>query len=72
MHPDIGAPRLNDAVLLLPDDAVAQRLVTWLLPADDATANALARTGETAGADEPRSAPRHRLTGLDVGLAGVM
>jgi hypothetical protein len=71
MHPDIGAPRLNDAVLLLPDDAVAQRLVTWL-PADDATANALARTGETAGADEPRSAPRHRLTGLDVGLAVVM
>jgi transcriptional regulator with XRE-family HTH domain len=51
-HPDIGALRLNYEVLLLPDDADRQRLVTWL-PADDATTNALARVGETAAPTSP-------------------
>src|SRR6202022_3107568 len=33
-HPHLGPLRLNYEVLLLPDDIVGQRLVTWL-PADD-------------------------------------
>jgi transcriptional regulator with XRE-family HTH domain len=52
MHPDIGALRLNYEVLLLPDDVVGQRLVTWL-PADGATTNALAQMGETAVPTSP-------------------
>jgi transcriptional regulator with XRE-family HTH domain len=51
-HPDIGALRLNYEVLLLPDDVEGQRLVTWL-PADVATANALARIGETTVPTSP-------------------
>lgn len=43
MHPDIGRLRLNYEVLLLPDDLNEQRLITWL-PADDATARAIADT----------------------------
>jgi len=39
-------------VLLLPDDAARQRLVTWL-HADDATSNALARIGEAAVPTSP-------------------
>jgi transcriptional regulator with XRE-family HTH domain len=58
-HPDIGALRLNYEVLLLPDDVVGQRLVTWL-PADDATTEALARVGETA---VPTSPPSLRVIG---------
>jgi transcriptional regulator with XRE-family HTH domain len=41
VHPGLGGLRFNYEVLLLPDDDGAQRLVTWL-PADDATAAALA------------------------------
>jgi transcriptional regulator with XRE-family HTH domain len=40
-HPDLGRLHLDYEVLLLPDDVDAQRLITWL-PADDATAAALA------------------------------
>ena len=50
MHPDFGRLRLNYEVLLLPDDVDEQRLITWL-PADDATADAFARLGDT---DAPR------------------
>jgi hypothetical protein len=54
VHPDMGRLRLNYEVLLLPDDVDEQRLVTWL-PADDATALALARTGDTAVPTSPLS-----------------
>jgi hypothetical protein len=47
VHPQLGRLRLNYDALVLPDDDVEQRLITWL-PADEATAAALARTGETA------------------------
>jgi transcriptional regulator with XRE-family HTH domain len=47
VHPDLGRLRLAYDVLLLPDDDAEQRLITWL-PADDATAKALARLGDTA------------------------
>jgi hypothetical protein len=43
-HPDLGQLRLDYEVLLLPDEIDGQRLITWL-PADDATANALTRSG---------------------------
>jgi transcriptional regulator with XRE-family HTH domain len=43
-HPDLGQLRLDYEVLLLADDVDQQRLVTWL-PADEATAAALARIG---------------------------
>ena len=52
VHPDLGRLRLNYEVLLLPDDVDEQRLITWL-PADDATAIALARTGDTAVPTSP-------------------
>ena len=52
VHPDLGRLRLNYDVLLLPDDDVEQRLITWL-PADDATAAALARLGDTAVPTSP-------------------
>ena len=52
MHPDLGRLRLDYEVLLLPDDVDEQRLVTWL-PADDATAIALARTGDAAVPTSP-------------------
>jgi transcriptional regulator with XRE-family HTH domain len=51
-HPDLGRLRLDYEVLLLPDDVDEQRLVTWL-PADDGTAFALARTGDTAVPTSP-------------------
>jgi transcriptional regulator with XRE-family HTH domain len=51
-HPDIGRLRFNYEVLLLPDDVDEQRLITWL-PADDATAIALADSVETAGLVRP-------------------
>ena len=51
-HPDIGHLRLNYEVLLLADDVDEQRLVTWL-PADEATALALARAGEAAVPTSP-------------------
>lgn len=44
-HPKLGQLRVHYEVLLLPDDVNEQRLVTWL-PADDATARALALTGD--------------------------
>ena len=47
VHPEVGRLRLNYEVLLLPDDIDEQRLITWL-PADDATAVIVARTGDTA------------------------
>ena len=52
VHPNLGRLRLNYEVLLLPDDVEDQRLVTWL-PADDATAAALARTTERAAPTSP-------------------
>jgi transcriptional regulator with XRE-family HTH domain len=52
VHPDIGRLRLNYEVLLLPDDVDEQRLIAWL-PADDATALTLARTGESAAPTSP-------------------
>lgn len=52
VHPDLGRLRLAYDVLLLPDDADEQRLITWL-PADDATAIALAATGDTAVPTSP-------------------
>jgi transcriptional regulator with XRE-family HTH domain len=52
VHPDLGRLRLNYEVLLLPDDVDGQRLITWL-PADDATAAALARVGDTAVPTSP-------------------
>ena len=52
VHPDIGRLRLNYEVLLLPDDVDEQRLITWL-PADDATATALARTSDTGVPTSP-------------------
>jgi transcriptional regulator with XRE-family HTH domain len=51
-HPDIGELRLNYEELLLADDVDEQRLVTWL-PADDATAAALARVGDAAVPTSP-------------------
>ncbi|MEA2972518.1 MAG: hypothetical protein QOG82_976 [Actinomycetota bacterium] len=57
-HPDLGPLRFNYEVLLLPDDDTEQRLVTWL-PADNATAVALAGTGERA----PSSPARLRVIG---------
>jgi transcriptional regulator with XRE-family HTH domain len=51
-HPDIGGLRLNYEVLLLPDDVDEQRLITWL-PADDATATALAGAGDNAVPSSP-------------------
>jgi hypothetical protein len=47
VHPDFGRLRFNYETLLLPDDVDEQRFVTWL-PADDGTAAALARAGESA------------------------
>jgi len=52
VHPDIGGLRFNYEVLLLPDDVDEQRLITWM-PADQATADALARSGETAVPTSP-------------------
>ena len=52
VHPDIGRLRLNYEVLLLPDDIDEQRLITWL-PADDATATALARMSDTGVPTSP-------------------
>jgi transcriptional regulator with XRE-family HTH domain len=52
VHPDLGRLNLNYEVLLLPDDVDDQRLITWL-PADDATATALARPGGTGVPTSP-------------------
>ena len=52
VHPDLGRLNLDYEVLLLPDDVDEQRLITWL-PADDATATALARIGDTAAPTSP-------------------
>jgi hypothetical protein len=52
LHPILGQLRLNYEVLLLPDDVDEQRLVTWL-PADEATAAALASTADTAAPTSP-------------------
>jgi hypothetical protein len=52
VHPDIGGLRLNYEVLLLPDDVDEQRLITWM-PADEATAEALTRRGQTAVPTSP-------------------
>jgi transcriptional regulator with XRE-family HTH domain len=51
-HPEIGELRLNFEVLLLADDVDEQRLITWL-PADDATASALAGAGDAAVPSSP-------------------
>jgi transcriptional regulator with XRE-family HTH domain len=52
VHPEIGRLRFNYEALLLPDDVDEQRLVTWL-PADDATALALARISDAAVPTSP-------------------
>jgi transcriptional regulator with XRE-family HTH domain len=52
VHPDLGGLRLNYEVLLLADDVDEQRLITWM-PADQATADALARSGQTAVPTSP-------------------
>jgi MmyB-like transcription regulator ligand binding domain len=52
VHPDLGRLRLNYEVLVLADDVDEQRLITWL-PADDATAAALTRIGDTAVPTSP-------------------
>jgi hypothetical protein len=52
VHPDMGRLRLNYEVLLLADDIDEQRLITWL-PADDATAAALAGAGDNAVPSSP-------------------
>ena len=52
VHPDFGRLRINYEVLLLPDDVDEQWLITWL-PADDATALRLARTGDAAVPTSP-------------------
>jgi transcriptional regulator with XRE-family HTH domain len=46
LHPAIGGLRLNYEALLLPDEVDEQRLITWM-PADEATAEALTRIGDT-------------------------
>jgi transcriptional regulator with XRE-family HTH domain len=51
-HPQVGRLRLNYEVLLLADDVDEQRLITWL-PADDATATALAGAGDQAVPSSP-------------------
>jgi transcriptional regulator with XRE-family HTH domain len=51
-HPDMGRLRLNYEVLLLADDIDEQRLITWL-PADDATAAALAGAGDNPVPSSP-------------------
>jgi transcriptional regulator with XRE-family HTH domain len=51
-HPDLGPLHLHYEVLLLADDVDEQRLITWL-PADDATALALARSGAAAVPTSP-------------------
>jgi hypothetical protein len=57
-HPTAGELRVDYEVLLLPDD-VGQRFVTWL-PADEATARALA---ELVAEATPTSPARLRLVG---------
>ncbi|MDQ1501191.1 MAG: MmyB-like transcription regulator ligand binding domain, partial [Actinomycetota bacterium] len=52
VHPGLGGLRFNYEVLLLPDDDGSQRLVTWL-PADDATATALASAATKALPSSP-------------------
>jgi transcriptional regulator with XRE-family HTH domain len=52
VHPESGRLRLTYEVLLLPDDVDEQRLIAWL-PADDATALILARSGPTAVPTSP-------------------
>ncbi|MCU1354570.1 MAG: hypothetical protein JWM05_3779 [Acidimicrobiales bacterium] len=52
VHPGLGALRIDYEVLLLADDVDEQRLVTWL-PADDATATAIAGLGGTAVPSSP-------------------
>jgi len=51
LHPDFGYLRINYEVLL-PDDVDEQRLITWL-PADESTADAFARLGDTAAPSSP-------------------
>jgi transcriptional regulator with XRE-family HTH domain len=52
VHPDLSGLRFNYEVLLLPDDVDEQRLITWM-PADEATADAVARHGDTAFPTSP-------------------
>ncbi|MEY2403158.1 MAG: hypothetical protein QOD38_709 [Acidimicrobiaceae bacterium] len=52
VHPHLGQLRVNYEVLLLPDDIDDQRLITWL-PADEATATALAGAGTGAVPSSP-------------------
>jgi transcriptional regulator with XRE-family HTH domain len=52
VHPAIGGLRFNYEVLLLPDDVNEQRLTTWM-PADQATADALTRSADTAVPTSP-------------------
>jgi transcriptional regulator with XRE-family HTH domain len=59
VHPTFGRLRLNFEVLLLPGDVDAQRLITWL-PADEASATALARANDT---DVPTSPAQLRVIG---------
>ena len=59
MHPDLGPLRFDYEELLLPDDVDEQRLVTWL-PADDATAAAIAGT---VHANVPTSPAQLRVIG---------
>lgn len=59
VHPDLGRLRFDIEELLLPDDVDDQRLVTWL-PADDATATAIAGT---ADATMPTSPAQLRVIG---------
>ena len=59
VHPDLGRLRFDHEELLLAYDADEQRLVTWL-PADDATATAIAGT---ADAGVPTSPAQLRVIG---------
>jgi hypothetical protein len=52
LHPDLGALRFNYEALLLPDAVDEQRLIIWL-PADNATALALAGAGDEAVPTSP-------------------
>jgi transcriptional regulator with XRE-family HTH domain len=61
-HPELGPLRVDYEALLLADDAVDLRLVTWL-PGDDATAIAFDRAGFDAAAGVPTSPANLRVIG---------
>jgi hypothetical protein len=52
MHPDLGRLNLDYEALLFPGDVDEQWLITRL-PADDATAAALARADDTSAPTSP-------------------